>query len=352
MKFSFFLLSLLLTFSCSIANTNTLPVFNEQKVIETTETPANLKVAFLGDSHDGINFDSVLKLIKKEKAEVTVHMGDLSYSILPQGPKKWNDLISKILGPKYPYLVTIGNHDKIHWHEASWGYITLFKERIKDIKDLKCQVQSQDSDFGVKSFCEYKGLLFLLSGVGTRGSNHEDFIEKVLSKHKQKSWKICAWHKNQRTMQVGNKPNEVGWQPYKICNKYGAIIATGHEHSYARTKTLTKMGDENQNHGASGLPELVELGDNKNFVFVNGVGGHSIRPYNKIFGALPEWWASIYTSDYTIKNRKTLQKGANINKDYGVLFVTFNYLGQKTKAKAQFITAKGKILDEFMIEKK
>ena len=164
-------------------------------------------------------------------------------------------------------------------------------------------------------------------------------------------WKVCAWHKNQKDMQVGSKNNEVGWVAYNLCNSHGAIVATGHEHSYARTRTLTKPGNRFENHGSMGAPEKVTLGHKKNFVFVNGLGGKSIRPYNSSFGRLPEWWASIYTSDRTVKNRRFLAEGFKINKEYGVLFVTFNYQGDENKAKGQFITAGGKILDEFMITK-
>src|SRR5437764_2670549 len=40
-------------------------------------------------------------------------------------------------------------------------------------------------------------------------------------------------------MQVGNRPDGVGWGAYEACRKGGAIIATAHEHSYARTRTLS-----------------------------------------------------------------------------------------------------------------
>ena len=146
------------TYHCSVIQTEQiLPVFNPNSTQSKIQrTPANMKVAFLGDSHDGKSFREVLKLIKSQKAELAVHMGDLSYSILPSGPRKWDAAITEVLGPDFPYLATIGNHDTMHWHEGRSGYITLFKNRIKKNKNLNCQVDSKDADFGVKSFANTK----------------------------------------------------------------------------------------------------------------------------------------------------------------------------------------------------
>ena len=45
-------------------------------------------------------------------------------------------------------------------------------------------------------------------------------------------------------MQMGNKEDQTGWEVYNACKDGGAIIATGHEHSYHRTNTLIDI--ENQ----------------------------------------------------------------------------------------------------------
>ena len=346
----------------STGSIDTLPIAKQHKVFKAKVLPKpNIKVAFLGDSDDGEGFREALRLIKREKAELTVHLGDLSYNILPRAPLEWNKQINQILGENYPYVSPIGNHDKIHWHPTYPGYISLFKERLaKTTKELSCYVKSNDWDFGVKSYCDYKGLLFLLSGIGTRAINHEPFIEETLKKYPDESWKICAWHKNQRSLQVGLKGDEVGWPAYRICSENGALIATGHEHSYSRTKTLTKVSDIKNNHGTLEPFDKVELGADKTFVFVNGLGGKSVRHYNCTLGPLAKWWASIYTSTYIVKNGEIIKPskckgGSSQNKmpvaQSGVLFITFNYQGNTRKAKAQFITNDNKILDEFTIDK-
>ncbi|NIU00221.1 MAG: hypothetical protein GWN01_04580, partial [Nitrosopumilaceae archaeon] len=70
-----------------------------------------------------------------------------------------------------------------------------------------------------------------------------DYIKNQLGKT-ESVWRICSWHKNMNAMQVGSKPDDTGWEVYEECRKGGAIVATGHEHSYSRTKTLLSI--ENQ----------------------------------------------------------------------------------------------------------
>src|SRR5438876_7138465 len=45
-------------------------------------------------------------------------------------------------------------------------------------------------------------------------------------------------------MQVGGKADEMGWRVYETCKDLGAIIATAHEHSYHRTRTLTSTKEQ------------------------------------------------------------------------------------------------------------
>ena len=43
----------------------------------TEETPENFKVAFLGDSGKGLGFERVLELVKKQGAQMVLHLGTL-----------------------------------------------------------------------------------------------------------------------------------------------------------------------------------------------------------------------------------------------------------------------------------
>jgi hypothetical protein len=158
------------------------------------------------------------------------------------------------------------------------------------------------------------------------------YLEKQLGSKacKNSLWRVCSWHKNQRLMQTGKKPDEVGWRAYELARKAGAIIATGHEHAYSRTHL---MSDFEKQVIASTSRELV-LEEGKSFCFVSGLGGHSRRPVYKNLDKNP-WWASVYTED---------QKN-----NFGALFGVFNVDGQKNKARFYFKTIDDIVIDEFEV---
>ena len=107
-------------------------------------------------------------------------------------------------------------------------------------------------------------------------------------------------------MQVGYKGNEVGWELYEECRKAGAIIATGHEHSYSRTHLLSNM----ETQEIVSTSNRLELSKGNTFAFVSGTGGQGIRWGNTTL-AQKKWWASVYT--------------ATQYANYGALFCIFNY---------------------------
>ena len=288
--------------------------------------PANFKVAFIGDQGSGYNAAAVLRLIKDEGAGMVLHQGDFDYG---DNPNEWDQLINDVLGRKFPYFASIGNHDTSHWS----GYQKKLNDRLARIPEVNCS-----GDIGVNSSCTFKGLFFILSGVGTRGSGHEPYIREQLS-HTNSVWRFCSWHKNMSAMTIGGKISETGWGVYEACKDGGAIIATAHEHSYERTKTLISM--ENQTIDSDWpQPNDLRVAPGSSFVFVSGLGGRSIRsqirclPDSPPYGCKGEW-ASIYSSN----------QGAN----YGALFCSFNVNGQPNKAHCYFKDIEGNIPDQFNI---
>jgi hypothetical protein len=139
---------------------------------------------------------------------------------------------------------------------------------------------------------------------------------------------VCGWHKNQRLMQVGGKTDEVGWDSYRRCLEGGAIIATGHEHSYSRTHLLSAFDPIVVVDRTS--PYTIEKG--KTVGFVSGLGGHSIRVADKILEKDP-WWASI----------STLERDA----DYGALFCSFHVDGRPELARCYYKDIRGRVIDRF-----
>ncbi len=140
-------------------------------------------------------------------------------------------------------------------------------------------------------------------------------------------------------MQIGGKSDSTGWGVYEACKDGGAIIATAHEHSYERTKTLINM--ENQTVDPQWpAPDDVRLAPGASFVFVSGLGGRSIRDQERCSPDTPPYgcngeWASIYSSN----------QGAN----YGALLCSFNVNGQPNSAHCYFKDIDGNVPDEFNI---
>jgi len=288
--------------------------------------PPNFTVAFIGDQGSSSDALAVLSLIKSEGADMVLHQGDFDYL---NNPNAWDQRINDVLGPDFPYFASIGNHDVPAWN----GYQVKLAERLTRIQGANCT-----GDLGVKSSCRYQGLFFILSGVGTMGSGHESYIRDELAQS-DAIWRICSWHKNQRNMQIGGKGSETGWGVYEACREGGAIIATAHEHSYERTKTLISM--QNQSIDPEWPdPQQVRVAPGASFVFVSGLGGNSVRDQERCLPSTPPYgcngeWASIYSSN----------QGAT----HGALFCSFNVAGQSDQAYCYFKDIGSIVPDEFTI---
>jgi Calcineurin-like phosphoesterase len=276
-------------------------------------------VAFIGDQGLTKEARAVLQMIKAENADLVLHLGDLDYE---DDPIAWDAMITEVLGIDFPVFVTVGNHDD-PWYGAG-GYQERLEERLSRIPDATCS-----GDLGVQSACTFRGLFFILSGIGTIPEvpdhpEHVAYLRDQLA-GSDAIWSICAWHKNQRAMQVGSKEDEVGWQPYEVCREGGAIVATAHEHSYSRTHLL----DDFAVQSVASTSDTLVVDDGESFVFVSGLGGHSIRDQERD----GPWWAAIYTKD----------QGAN----FGALFCEFFADGVPDRATCYFKDIDGNVPDRF-----
>ncbi len=288
--------------------------------------PVNFTIAFIGDQGLGPNAEAVLNLIKSEGADAVVHAGDFDYVDNPAG---WDGQINSILGPDFPYFSSPGNHDAARFY-GSGGYQEFLAARMTRLGI------PWNGDLGVQSSFYYEGIFIVLTAPGTFGSNHDLYIRDQLATDNS-IWRISSWHKNMRLMQVGGKGDETGWGVYEESRRGGAIIATGHEHSYSRTHLLNSFESQTV---SSTNNTLVLASDDPNtpadegrsFAFVSGLGGLSIRA-QLLSG---DWWASIYTSN----------QGAN----YGALFGVFNYQGNPRLAHFYFKNIDGNVPDEFFVQ--
>jgi hypothetical protein len=299
-------------------------------------TTPNLRVAFIGDMGINSNAVSVLQLIEDEGADMAIAMGDLGYGneTNPQTAINWHNQVTNVLGADYPFFATIGNHDVGNWTT----YSQLLEDRLALLPEANCT-----GSYGSMMTCTYEGLYFILSGTGTQPNSqdhqpHIDYLEQQLAADNS-IWRICAWHKNQQAAQIGGKTNEVGWGSYEACRERRAIIATAHEHSYQRTKTLTNT----VNQTVDPLwpdPDTLRVTEGATFLFVSGLGGNSIRDQERCFPSTPPYgcngeWASIYSS--------------NQSADYGALFIDFNVDGDPYKAEGYFKDVEGNVIDTFTV---
>jgi hypothetical protein len=294
----------------------------DETSVHGSELSQPLTVAFIGDQGSGDSARAVLQLINAEDADLVLHQGDFDYQ---DDPDSWDALITSVLGADFPYFASIGNHD-IERFYGSDGYQAKLTKRMNRILGAHCS-----GDLGIQSACTYRGLFFILSGIGTiperpDDPNHVAFIQNQLAENTS-IWRICSWHKNQRMMQLGEKADEVGWRAYEACLEGGAIVATGHEHSYARTHLM----DGFESLRIASTSPTLRLDKGKSFAFVSGLGGKEIRNQDQD----ERWWAAVYTSD----------QGAN----YGALFCTFLVDGDPNRASCYFKDIDGKVVDRFDI---
>jgi hypothetical protein len=301
---------------CALA----LPAFAQQ-------TPAGLKVAFTGDQGLGENPERVLQLVLDEGAEALFVQGDFDYA---DDPAAWDDMLTRILGPNFPVIALVGNHDEARWYGAG-GYQELLAERMQRAG------LTWTGELGVQATVRYKGLFVVQTApdVFDDGYDHESFIRSALAADGS-IWSISAWHKVMADMNVGGKGDETGWGVYEASRRGGAILATAHEHSYSRTHLMSSM--ELKSVASTAEPLVLAADDpataadeGRSFAFVSGLGGKSIRDQERS-GA---WWAAVYTST----------QGA----EDGALFATFHVDGDPRLAQFYFKDVTGKLADDFTV---
>jgi hypothetical protein len=312
----------------------------------------NLKVAFIGDSNYGAEFAAVLTLIKNEGADLVLHQGDFDYAFDADG---FFAQIDQILGPNFPYLVSVGNHDIASWHTGCGDPDGCYAQFVKD-RMARIGIEPDDSDLNDQMYSvTYRGLKMVFVGQERWAGDtmYPRYIHSQLAADPH-IWRICSWHTNQKAMQIGGKHDEIGWSVYEVCRINGAIVATGHEHSYARTKTLTSMQNQTVDttqhaplDGVPGNPDQLLVAPGRTFAFVSGLGGTGMRrqerclPATYPYGGEPgcnHIWAKMYSTHQT----------GGIER-FGALFITFNYNGDPIKAHGYFKTSTGEMIDEFDI---
>lgn len=239
-------------------------------------------VAFIGDQGVNENAQAVLQLVSDEGTDLLMIQGDFGYD--DETATKWEDNLNTYLGENFPVVGTIGNHENFEWP----AYKRFLSERLDRTDELSCE-----GDIGVKATCRFRGIeiVHVAPGINNvEGVLEQDGYPEYITNEFNDSnsiWRICSWHKNQQAMQVGAKSNETGWGVYQACLQQGAIVATGHEHSYSRTFLMSDFENQTIAHKNS----TMEISQGQSFAFVSGLGGREARGQVRS----DDWWASIFT---------------------------------------------------------
>jgi hypothetical protein len=281
-----------------------------------------LRAAFIGDQSMRSTSRRVLRLIRDEAADLVLHQGDLDYR---DEPELWDAMISEELGPDFPYFVSIGNHDTGAWP----GYEARLESRLQRVERAEGRTVCSGR-LGVSAACNFRGLFFVLSGVGTLGGDHEAYLRSALSSSAA-LWKVCSWHKTMPWFQIGRKDwpwDRSGWASYEACREAGAIIVTAHDHAYAASCLMASF----ERRQIASCAEPFHIGEGRTAAFVSGLGGAEIAPVIERWSEAP-WWAATYSEDH------------------GALFCTFNARGDPREAECYFKNVDGAVVHEVRLVK-
>ena len=250
--------------------------------------PVNFTIGFTADTYVTEETKRLYQMLKNDGAEFIAISGDLDYIDYPEG---WDGLITKSLGEDYPMLVTAGNHDHAIWPEYQKKIVTRWQ---------KAGITTCSGVVGVMHTCTWKGVTIVqitpgvfnesrgiftnMSGLGN--IDYVQYIRDSFAKYPS-TWKICSWHKNQNKMQTGTKTDETGWGVYNECLAQGAMVMTGHEHSYERSFQMSSF--EKTLFNASD-PTHLTLTPEKGIVVVQGLGGREVRQNRQ---PQQNWWAAL-----------------------------------------------------------
>jgi len=316
------------------------------ELVRTTATP--IKMAFLGDSGMDDSFVSVLDLIAAEQPDIVFHQGDFDYgSGAPRviDPSGFFSLVDNHLGTSIPYLGSVGNHDARCWPLTSSSESCANSSFAAQLTAEMNQslLTPDDANLDDQMYAVvYENVRIVFVGQEEDASSqaaYVNFIESQLAAATE-PWKICSWHKNYRSLQVGTKDGEISSEIYDACRRHGALIATAHHHSYARTKTLTCMRDTTLD-SACDTPDKACVAPGHSFVFVSGLGGRGTYTQTRCLPGgsdnCDSVWASVYSRTQDAQ--------------YGALFLTLNVNGDINKGHGYFKNIDQVTVDTFDIER-
>jgi len=281
-----------------------------------------VRIAIYGDQGINSNARAVIDLARRESADLILVLGDLAYE---QGTaSEWIAQYDEILGNDFPVLAVVGNHEEDRWP----NFKSILTSRLQRTPSVSCQ-----GDYGVKNTCRINGVTIVGTAPGINevpGIDGQDdyagYIRNVLS-NDDAPFSICSWHKNMRDMQLGGKGDATGWGVYEACRENGALVMTGHEHSYSRTHLMSSFEQQIVNSRSNDLT----LSEGTSIAVVSGLGG--VGPRVQLRDG--DWWASRYTADQDATR--------------GALFCDFAINGAPDRGACYFKNIRDEVIDRFQL---
>ncbi|MBT3721580.1 hypothetical protein HN789_06330 [archaeon] len=304
--------------------------FNNNDCNYESVLPEEIVIAFLGNQGYNQTSEDVVQLLMDESPDLIVLNGNLGFDSYDD----WSDMMSYL---EIPFISSIGIYDVAEWEDYKSDIESSFDD------DLVCTGETGD-----QMTCEFKGISFVVSGVGTTygTQDHDDFINDSLQT--DHDWKFCIWNKANKDLRISNKEevDNLGVSYYDLCREAGALIVTGYDKAYARTKMLSSL-----NPITPIVTELLEPG--KTMIFMSGLGGVGNDMYDCALHDTDTWWSTIFTENYYLRDETEVVKDCTttINNafNYGVLFVTINDGGVERRASADFLTLDSDFVDSTTI---
>ncbi|MGE0172573.1 MAG: metallophosphoesterase [Oligoflexales bacterium] len=317
--------------------------------------PADLKIAFTGDTDTTPEGDAVLQLVKKKGAQALLVAGDLNYE--KSNAKTWEQHIDSNLGPDFPVIAARGNHDK-PW-TSKGHYLERLTARWNKLQDKG--VLTWSGQPGMASTVKFNGLSFV-SVAPSNGVSHEDSAQYILdsAQNDDSMWRVAMWHENMPAFRgnagCGGGKDLVGWEVFEASREIGAFIINGHNHNYSRSKALSCTGgacsvEKSSKCKTGGELPIVDksaadpvnsivMKPGSTFVMLVGMGGHD----NGRISNTGPWWAKQGGGGCEAEGAPCTVS------NHGATICTFNPGGKDPrKANCEFVDIDGKVIDTYTL---
>lgn len=270
---------------CQVASGDPVPIPSNEVTAPTTNERA-VRFTAAGDAGMGEGANAVLDKIRKLAPDFNVHLGDISYR--NNAEQEFCAMVSKKLGPDFPYQLIAGNHES----NGSDGHIDKFAACLPN------KLPGLQGEYGkqwyvdvpqeqplvrvilVSPDLEFRGGALDYS----EGSESWRWTEAAIdgARSAEIPWTVVGMHK--LCFSMGNYGCDAGEALTNLLiSKNVDLVLTGHEHVYQRTHQLGMSNDCPFVAAETGKNECVVDSDNamisgKGTVFTTvGVGGEGTK---------------------------------------------------------------------------